>query len=105
MSERPISTVQLGLAAAPVDLTFKNLCNGPGGESRSSSVSYCPLCVCVCVYLQVVGLDADQRPLSRRSPAGESQGSQPGGAEGPEGRPGSAEGLGRKLPGEYVGLQ
>lgn len=50
MSERPISTVQLGLAAAPVDLTFKNLCNSPGGESRSSSVSYCPLCVCVCVF-------------------------------------------------------
>ena len=103
MRERPISTVQLGFAAAHVDLTFKNLCNSPGGESRSSSGSYCPLCVCV--YLQGVGLDADQRPLSRRSPAGESQGSQPGGPEGPEGRPGSAEGLGRKLPGEYVGLQ
>lgn len=58
------------------------------------------LCVCLDVYLQVVGLDADQRPLSRRGPAGEGQGSLSGGPEGPEGRLGSAEGLGRKLPGE-----
>lgn len=57
--------------------------------------------MCVRVCLQVVGLDADQRPLSRGDPAGEGQGSQPGSSEGPEVGPGAAEGLGRKLPGEW----
>lgn len=63
------------------------------------------VCVFGCVYLQVVGLDTDQRPLSRGGPAGEGQGSQPWGPEGPEGRLGSTEGLGRKLPGECEAWQ
>lgn len=70
-------------------------------------VDFPPLLVCSlcgCVYLQVVGMDADQRPLSRGDPAGEGQGSQPGGPEGPEGRLGATESLGRKLPGEKIDL-
>lgn len=49
-------------------------------------------------------MDADQRPLSRGGPAGEGQGSQPGGPEGPESRLGTAESLGRKLPGKLAVL-
>ncbi len=66
-----------------------------------SALTFLFVCVFGCVYLQVVGMDADQRPLSRRGPAGEGQGSQPGGPEGPESRLGSTKGLGRKLSGEY----
>lgn len=101
MSERPTSAVQLGPAAARADLTTSALCSSLGGESLlCSALTFLFVCLCGCVYLQVVGLDTDQRPLSRGGPAGEGQGSQPGGIEGPEGRLGSTEGLGRKLPGE-----
>lgn len=101
MSERPISTVKLGSTAGPADLTIKALCSNLDGESRfSSALTFLPVCLSGCVYLQVVGLDTDQRPLSRGGPAGEGQGSQPGGPEGPEGRLGFTEGLARKLPGE-----
>lgn len=65
MSERPISTVQLGSAAVPADPTIKALCSNFGGEFRFSSVlTFLFVCVFRCVYLQVVGMDADQRPLS-----------------------------------------
>lgn len=53
----------------------------------------------------MVGLDADQRPLSRGGPPGEGQGRLPGGPEGPENRLGSPEALGRKLPGEHEGAE
>ncbi len=98
VSERPISAVQLGSAAVPAEPTIDASRNLDG---ESCFVLTFPLvCVFGCVCLQVVGLDADQRPFSRRGPAGEGQGSQLGGSEGPEGRLGSAEGLGRKLSGE-----
>lgn len=51
-------------------------------------------------FLQVVGMDTDQRPFSRGDSAGQGQGSQPGGSEGPEGRLGLAKTLGGKLCGE-----
>lgn len=99
MSEVPIRTVQLGSAVAPTNPTIKVLCSFPYGVSQFSS-ALSLLFVFGCVYLQVVGMDTDQRTLSRRGPAGEGQGSQPGGPEGPEGRLGATKGLGRKLPGE-----
>lgn len=68
------------------------------------------LCVSLCVCfdaspLQVVGLDPDQTTLSRGGAAGQGQGSYSGSPEGPPGRHGTAKGLGRKLPGEWDGLE
>lgn len=63
-------------------------------------------CVCVCLDvfpLQVVGLDPDQTAHSRGGAASEGQGSCPGSPEGPQGRHGTAAGLGRKLSGECDG--
>lgn len=47
-------------------------------------------------------MDPDQRPVSRGDPAGEGQGGLPGDPQGPEGRPGPTESLGRKLSGESL---
>lgn len=55
---------------------------------------------CFWCFLQVVGMDADQKPLSRGDSAGQGQSSRPGGPEGPQGRLGLTESLGRKLHGE-----
>lgn len=57
------------------------------------------------VFLQVVGMDPHQRPLSRGDSAGEGQGSQPGGPEGSKSWPGVAKSLGRQLSGESVKLE
>lgn len=66
------------------------------------------VCLCVCVFwlvsLQVVGLDPDQTTLSRGGATSQGQGCSSGSPEGPPGRHGTAKSLGRKLPGECVGL-
>lgn len=95
MCEGKVSAVQPRAAAIPTELT---------PQTKKRRFFFLPFffpssCVFERIFLQVVGLDAHQRPDSRGDPAGEGKGRQSGSPEGPESRHGSPEDLGRKLPG------